>query len=162
MGALSIRLNSMCCACLQIWSTLVVFRFHLTPPHTHTQVVEQESTSLGPEHPTTLTSKANWAVSLYELERFGEAEVIQRQVLEARGRVLGEHSETVRSMGHLAATLRKQGCVGEAKELEQQVQELGTSDEDDDEDDSDEEEEEGEGESGEDASEHIPGAAAAV
>ena len=58
---------------------------------------------LGDEHPETLTSAGNLALSLSEQGKHAEAERIHREVLGARRRVLGdEHPDTLTSANNLA------------------------------------------------------------
>lgn len=51
---------------------------------------------LGPDHPDTLTSHANFAVALRDLGRLAEAEAEIRAVVDTRNRVLGlDHPDTL-------------------------------------------------------------------
>jgi len=79
---------------------------------------------LGAEHPFTLASITNLALTLWNQGRWKEAEELEVQVKETSLRVLGaEHPDTLRSMGNLASTYRNQGRWKEAEELEVQVKE---------------------------------------
>jgi hypothetical protein len=70
---------------------------------------------LGEEHPSTLTSMANLALTYSNQGRWKEAEELEVQVMEARKRVLGEeHPHTLTSMHNLAYTLQSQGCYSKA------------------------------------------------
>jgi tetratricopeptide (TPR) repeat protein len=86
------------------------------------QVMETRKRVLGQEHPDTLMSMANLAVTYGNQGRWKEAEELFVQVMETRKRVLGqEHSNTLISMANLAATYGNQGRWKEAEELEVQV-----------------------------------------
>ncbi|GLB08582.1 hypothetical protein AtubIFM57258_004479 [Aspergillus tubingensis] len=89
------------------------------------QVMELSKRVLGPEHPDTLSSMSNLALTYSYQGQWKEAEELQVQVLELRKRVLGpEHPDTFTSMSNLASTYSDQGQWKEAKELEVQVLEL--------------------------------------
>src|SRR5690348_1239176 len=61
-------------------------------------------------------SLTNQAADLYEAGRYAEAEVLFRQALEERERTLGpEHTDTLRSLSNLAATLNRLGRSAEAE-----------------------------------------------
>jgi hypothetical protein len=63
------------------------------------QVLELRKKVLGPEHPDTLTSMANLALTYSSQGRWAEAEQLEAQVLELRKKVLGpEHPDTLMSM----------------------------------------------------------------
>jgi hypothetical protein len=73
---------------------------------------------LGEEHPSTLTSMANLALTYSNQGRWDEAESLGVQVMEARTRVLGEeHPSTLTSMANLALTYSNQGRWKEAEAL---------------------------------------------
>ena len=73
---------------------------------------------LGPNHPSTLTSRSNLALVLRDLGRLDEAEAEHRAVLETRTRVLGpDHPSTLNSRGNLALVLRDLGRLDEAKRV---------------------------------------------
>ncbi|MGW7714341.1 tetratricopeptide repeat protein, partial [Streptomyces chartreusis] len=73
-------------------------------------------TTLGPEHPATLTSRHSLALALRELGQLTEAETELRAVLEIRTRELGpEHPYTLASRGSLALALRELGQLTEAE-----------------------------------------------
>ena len=62
------------------------------------------------EHPSTLTSMANLALTYRNQRRWKEAEELEVQVMETRKRVLGEeHPSTLTSMGNLASTFGIKG-----------------------------------------------------
>ncbi|OIW26061.1 HET-domain-containing protein [Coniochaeta ligniaria NRRL 30616] len=89
------------------------------------QLLKIEKRVLGEEHPNTLGSMHNLAITYYGQGRLGEAESLGVQVLETRKRVLGEeHPDILGSMNLLAITYHAQGRLGEAESL--QVQELET------------------------------------
>jgi hypothetical protein len=72
-------------------------------------------TILGAEHPETLTSMNNLAVTYGDQGRTAEAAALKEEVLEKRRRILGaEHPDTLTSMTNLANTYRDQGRTAEA------------------------------------------------
>ncbi|KAJ4002988.1 hypothetical protein NW766_012638 [Fusarium irregulare] len=69
------------------------------------RVIEAKVRTYGEEHPETLHSKGNLALTLFEQGEVGEAEEIQVQVLDTSKRVLGEnHPYTLTSMSNLGST----------------------------------------------------------
>ena len=77
---------------------------------------------LGEEHPDTLISIDNLALTYGYLGRWKEAEELGVQVVEMGKRVWGkEHPDTLVSIGRLASAYRDQGRWKEAEELEVQV-----------------------------------------
>ena len=67
------------------------------------QVLEASKRSLGEEHPDTLRSMNNLAISYSDLGRRNEAVELREQVLEASKRSLGEeHPDTLKFMNNLA------------------------------------------------------------
>jgi tetratricopeptide (TPR) repeat protein len=73
---------------------------------------------LGQEHPDTLTSIANLALTYSNQGRWKEAEDLGVLVMETRKRVLGqEHPDTLTSMSNLALTYSNQGRYKEAEDL---------------------------------------------
>ncbi|KAL9579751.1 MAG: hypothetical protein Q9203_006566, partial [Teloschistes exilis] len=88
------------------------------------QVMETTARVLGEEHPNTLTSMANLALTYRNQGRWKEAEGRGVQVMETTARVLGEeHPDTLTSMANLASTYWNQGRWKEAEGLEVQVME---------------------------------------
>jgi len=82
------------------------------------QVMETMKKVLGSEHPDTLTSISNLALTYWNQGRWKEAETLGIQVVETRKKVLGsEHPETLISMGNLAFTWKSQGRVEDALAL---------------------------------------------
>ncbi|KAJ7813393.1 P-loop containing nucleoside triphosphate hydrolase protein [Mycena olivaceomarginata] len=82
-------------------------------------VMEMDKRVLGEEHPDTLTSMANLAVTYWYQGRWKDAEMLQVVMMEKRKHVLGEeHPDTLTSMAHLAATYRKQGHRKDAEMLQ--------------------------------------------
>jgi tetratricopeptide (TPR) repeat protein len=80
---------------------------------------------LGEEHPATLMSINNLAISLEALGDLTGARQLSEQVLEARRRVLGEeHPDTVMSMNNLASTLKALGDFRGARQLNQEALEV--------------------------------------
>ncbi len=64
----------------------------------------------GTEHPDTLATANNLAMSLAYQGKHADAELIQREVLGVQERVLGaEHPDTLTSASNLAETLSSQG-----------------------------------------------------
>jgi tetratricopeptide (TPR) repeat protein len=79
---------------------------------------------LGSEHPHTLTSMADLALTYWNQGQWKEAEGLEVQVMETSKRVLGqEHPDTLTSMNNLAVTYWNQGRWKEAEELGVQVME---------------------------------------
>ena len=77
---------------------------------------------LGVEHPDTLSSIANLAMTYCKQGRWKEGEELQLRVVETSKRVLGvEHPSTLFSMANLTSTYWIQGRWREAKELQLQV-----------------------------------------
>jgi hypothetical protein len=86
------------------------------------QVVEAQRRLLGPEHPRTLISMGNLALTLSEHGDLTGARTLQKQVLTAHQRLLGpEHPDTLTSMNNLAETQRVLGDNAGARKLHQQV-----------------------------------------
>ena len=83
------------------------------------QVWEKRKKLLGAEHPDTLSSMANLAVTYSDQGNLNEAEQLEVQVLDMRKKVLGaEHPDTLTSMENLAGTYSRQGNSKEAEHLE--------------------------------------------
>jgi tetratricopeptide (TPR) repeat protein len=62
------------------------------------------------------------AAMLHAQGRYGEAEDVERQILQSSERVLGsDHPETLSSMNNLAQTLYAQGDLAGARKLQEQV-----------------------------------------
>ena len=77
---------------------------------------------LGAEHPDTLLSMGNLAVTYRNQGRWSEAEQLEVQVMDI---VLGtEHADTVPSMANLAVTYKNQRRWNEAEQLEVQVMDI--------------------------------------
>jgi tetratricopeptide (TPR) repeat protein len=77
---------------------------------------------LGDEHPDTLRSMDNLALTLLNQGNLDEARALQEQVLAAKRRVQGDdHADTLVSMGNLASTLSGQGDLDGARALEERV-----------------------------------------
>ena len=75
-------------------------------------VMETSKRVLGEEHPDTLTSMGNLALTYWNQGRWKEAEVLEVSVMEMRKRVLGEeHPSTVTSIANSAFMHREQGSV---------------------------------------------------
>ncbi|EHK16959.1 uncharacterized protein TRIVIDRAFT_113898, partial [Trichoderma virens Gv29-8] len=77
--------------------------------------------ALGEEHPDTVISLSNLAITYHEQGRYDEAERLKNQVLDLRREILGEkHPNTIRSMVNIAATYYVQGRYDEAERLTKQ------------------------------------------
>ncbi len=86
------------------------------------EILETWMTTIGQDHPSTLSSMANLASTYRHQGRWKEAEELEVQVVVTRRKVLGEeHPDTLLSLGNLASTYRNQGRWKEAEELEVQV-----------------------------------------
>jgi tetratricopeptide (TPR) repeat protein len=86
--------------------------------------VQRLSSVHGYEHPDTLTSMGNLALTFWKQGRWKEAEELEVQVLETKKRVLGEeHPSTLTSMDNLAMTYSNQERWKEAEELGVQARE---------------------------------------
>ena len=91
------------------------------------RVLEVRARVLGEEHPDTLTSMGNLAVTLSAQGDHAGARQLEERVLEVRKRVLGEeHPSTLTSMGNLAVTLSAQGDHAGARQLQERVLEVRT------------------------------------
>ena len=78
--------------------------------------------AFGEEHPDTLTTMNNLALSYGSLGRTKEAAELQEKVLEARRRILGEeHPDTLTTMNDLALSYHSLGRTKEAAELQEKV-----------------------------------------
>jgi tetratricopeptide (TPR) repeat protein len=74
------------------------------------QAADAYKKTLGPEHPSTLSSMANLATTYRKRGRWKEAEELDVRVVETRKTVLGQqHPETLTSMNNLASTYWSQG-----------------------------------------------------
>ena len=73
---------------------------------------------LGPRHPDTLASLNNLAVLYQAQGRYGEAEPLYREALQASREALGpRHPDTLTSLNNLALLYEAQGRYGEAEPL---------------------------------------------
>jgi Flp pilus assembly protein TadD len=85
------------------------------------QVLDASRRVLGEEHPDTLTSMNNLALTLWYQGDLAGARKIQEQELVICRRVLGEeHPDTLTSMNNLAETLRVQGDLPGARKIHEQ------------------------------------------
>ncbi|KAJ1310580.1 hypothetical protein OPQ81_007309 [Rhizoctonia solani] len=86
------------------------------------QMRETSERVLGNDHPDTLSTMHNLALTYSNLNRLDEARDLQVQVLDAWKRVLGDdHPDTLKTMHNLAATYSKLNRLDEARDLEVQV-----------------------------------------
>jgi hypothetical protein len=77
---------------------------------------------LGEEHPDTLTSLSDLALTLWAQGDLAGARKLQEQALDASRRVLGEeHPNTLTSLDNLAVTLSNQGDLAGARKLQEQA-----------------------------------------
>ena len=75
-----------------------------------------------PEGARSLDTLSGLAAMLHAQGRYGEAEDVERQILQSSERMLGpDHPDTLSSMSNLAQTLYAQGDLGGARELQEQV-----------------------------------------
>lgn len=83
---------------------------------------ERQAERLGAEHPYTLTSSSDLAVTLRGQGKLAAAKQLDEVVLITRRRVLGEeHRDTLISMHNLALILQTQGKYAEAKKTQETV-----------------------------------------
>jgi tetratricopeptide (TPR) repeat protein len=88
-------------------------------------VTESRKQDLGEEHPATLASIANLAMTYSRQGRWKDAEELEVRVMEMNKRVLGEdHPDVLRSMANLAITYSRQGRWKDAEELVVWVMEM--------------------------------------
>lgn len=86
------------------------------------QVLKASKRILGDEHPDTLGSMINLAISYSDLDRRQEAVNLQEQMLKASKRILGaEHPETLLSMHNLAVSYSDLDRRQEVLDLVEQV-----------------------------------------
>ncbi|RGP69012.1 kinesin light chain 3 [Fusarium sporotrichioides] len=86
------------------------------------EVMETRKAKLGADHPDTLTSMNNLALTYSYQGRWEEAETIQVEVLETHKAKLGvDHPSTLTSMANLASTYSDQGRWEEAETLQVEV-----------------------------------------
>ncbi|KAB8234347.1 purine and uridine phosphorylase [Aspergillus alliaceus] len=91
------------------------------------QVMETRKQVLGPEHPHTLTSMANLALTYWDQGRWKEAEELQVQAMETQKKILGpEHPDILTSMHNLAFTWESLGKLSDALMLMEKCVELHT------------------------------------
>jgi Flp pilus assembly protein TadD len=80
--------------------------------------METSKAKLGADHPSTLSSMNNLALTYRNQGRWEEAETLQVQVMETSKTKLGaNHPDTLTSMNNLALTYRNQGRWEEAETL---------------------------------------------
>ena len=85
-------------------------------------MLEVTNRLLGAEHPQTLTSANNLAMSLSNQGKYADAETIQREVLGVTKRVLGaEHPDTLTYANNLALSLLDQGKYADAETIQREV-----------------------------------------
>ncbi|MCX5434745.1 tetratricopeptide repeat protein (plasmid) [Streptomyces sp. NBC_00257] len=85
-------------------------------------VLDAETRALGPQHPDTLESRNNLALTLYWVGEYAEAVDLHRQTLNDRIRVLGpQHPDTLESRNNLALAMHGVGEYAEAVDLHRQT-----------------------------------------
>jgi len=95
---------------------------HLIAFYQCSQSLAVRESYLGLEHPETLRSMDALSFVLHRQGKYGEAENMQRQVLETHKKVLGlEHPDTLRIMDNLAIVLSGQCKYNEAEEMHRQT-----------------------------------------
>jgi tetratricopeptide (TPR) repeat protein len=88
------------------------------------QVMERRKAKLGEDHPDTLISMTNLALTLSDQGQWEEAEKLELQVTESHKMKLGaDHPSTLTSINNLASSLLNQGRWEEAERLCVQVME---------------------------------------
>ena len=88
-------------------------------------VMELSKKLLGAEHPDTLISMGNLALTYKGKGRWNVAEKLEVDVMELRKRLLGaEHPDTLTSMAYLASTYQHQGRWNEAAALNNNIEEV--------------------------------------
>ena len=91
----------------------------------HEKVLEVWRGVLGDDHPETLSSMNNLALTLQAQGDLAGARALQEKVLEVQRRVLGDdRPETLASMNNLAATLQAQGDLAGARALQEKAIEV--------------------------------------
>ncbi len=89
------------------------------------QTLEIQRRVFGPEHPDTLFSMNNLAVSYDGLGKHAQAEALFNQTLDLKRRVLGpEHPSTLNTMNELAGAYVSQGKYAQAEPLYKQTLEI--------------------------------------
>ncbi|KAF8345351.1 hypothetical protein F5887DRAFT_1282603, partial [Amanita rubescens] len=84
--------------------------------------IEEQKTTLGLDHPETLTTIHNVAVAYRNQGRWDEAEKLQVEVMNTRKAKLGsDHPDTLTTMDNLASTYWNQGRWDEAEKLQVEV-----------------------------------------
>jgi tetratricopeptide (TPR) repeat protein len=86
------------------------------------QILSIHRRAHGKEHPETLKSMNNLALTLYAQGNLAGARALQEQLLSIARRLWGErHPNTFKSMNNLAETLRAQGELPSARALQEEV-----------------------------------------
>ena len=94
----------------------------LDSEHLLLRLLEIERRIHGAEHPNTLRSMNELALTYQAQGRTAKAAALQEEVLEKRRQMLGaEHFQTLMSMADLARTYQAQGRTGEAVALQEDV-----------------------------------------
>ena len=88
----------------------------------HEEVLAKRRAILGDDHPSTLTSMHNLALTYGEQGKMTEAAKMNEEVLAKYRAILGDdHPYTLMSMHNLAETFRQQGKLTEAAEVHEEV-----------------------------------------
>ncbi len=86
------------------------------------QALDIRRRALGSEHPSTLTSMSNLAMTLHHQGDLAGACKLQEETMEINRRVLGpKNLETLLSTNNFAQTLQEQGAWQEARELQEET-----------------------------------------
>ncbi|CUS11372.1 unnamed protein product, partial [Tuber aestivum] len=84
----------------------------------HRRGLEGRERILGPNHPDTLGSVNNLAITLRRQGKYHESETMHRRALEQRERILGpDHPDTLSSVGGLASALAEEGKYAESETM---------------------------------------------
>uniref|UniRef100_UPI002615251B tetratricopeptide repeat protein n=1 Tax=uncultured Actinomyces sp. TaxID=249061 RepID=UPI002615251B len=84
--------------------------------------VTRAGNTLGPDHPSTLTSRNNLAYAYQDVGRLDDAITLHRQTLEDRTRILGpHHPDTLTSRNNLANAYQDAGRLDDAITLHRQT-----------------------------------------
>ena len=87
-----------------------------------TRAVSLSTSHLGPDHPDTITARANLASSYSSAGRTGDAIAIEERVAADRERVLGpDHPDTITARANLASSYSSAGRTGDAIAIEERV-----------------------------------------
>ncbi|KAL2073541.1 hypothetical protein VTL71DRAFT_10867 [Oculimacula yallundae] len=93
--------------------------FHQDAMKIFQRIIRSQESLLGSEHPDTLLTKHDMALSFYKLGNYKQAEKLGKEVIDIKTRIYGaDHSETLASIGILAIAYKEQGLWDKAEKLE--------------------------------------------